>query len=38
VEYTQAALADVADHVVTLAEAEDLPGHGRAVTVRLDEQ
>ena len=38
VEYTQAALADVADHVVTLAGAEDLPGHGRAVTVRLDEQ
>ena len=26
VDYSQAALADVADHVVTLAEAEDLPG------------
>ncbi len=38
VEYTRAALADVAEHVVTLAEAEDLPGHGRAVSVRLDEQ
>ena len=25
------ALAEVADHVVTLAEAEDLPGHGAAV-------
>ncbi|HEX6148263.1 histidinol dehydrogenase [Nocardioides sp.] len=37
VEYTRDALADVADHVVTLAEAEDLPGHGRAVTVRLDD-
>jgi histidinol dehydrogenase len=28
-------LADVADHVVTLAEAEDLPGHGEAVRVRF---
>ncbi len=26
---------EVADHVVTLAEAEDLPGHGAAVRVRL---
>ena len=30
------ALAEVADHVVTLAEAEDLPGHGAAVSVRFD--
>jgi histidinol dehydrogenase len=37
VEYTREALTDVAGHVVTLAEAEDLPGHGQAVTVRLDE-
>ena len=29
------ALAEVADHVVTLAEAEDLPGHGAAVRVRF---
>jgi histidinol dehydrogenase len=36
VDYTQAALAEVADHVVTLAEAEDLPGHGQAVTVRFE--
>ena len=36
VDYSRAALADVADHVVTLAEAEDLPGHGQAVTVRFD--
>ena len=28
--------AEVADHVVTLAEAEDLPGHGAAVRVRFD--
>ena len=38
VDYSRAALAEVADHVVTLAEAEDLPGHGQAVTVRLDER
>ena len=36
VDYSRAALAEVADHVVTLAEAEDLPGHGQAVTVRFD--
>ena len=29
------ALAAVADHVVALAEAEDLPGHGAAVRVRF---
>ena len=28
--------AEVADHVVTLAEAEDLPGHGAAVRVRFE--
>jgi histidinol dehydrogenase len=36
VDYTREALAEVADHVVTLAEAEDLPGHGEAVKVRFD--
>jgi histidinol dehydrogenase len=35
VDYGRDALAAVADHVVTLAEAEDLPGHGAAVRVRL---
>ncbi len=35
IEYTEQALRDVADHVVTLAEAEDLPGHGAAVKVRF---
>ena len=35
VEYTREALADVADHVVALATAEDLPAHGAAVTVRF---
>jgi histidinol dehydrogenase len=36
VEYTRAALEQVAGHVVTLADAEDLPGHGAAVNVRLE--
>ncbi|HEY2880271.1 histidinol dehydrogenase [Nocardioides sp.] len=35
VDYSRDALAEVADHVVTLAEAEDLPGHGEAVRVRF---
>lgn len=35
VEYSEAALAEVAHHVVTLATAEDLPAHGQAVTVRF---
>jgi histidinol dehydrogenase len=34
VDYTRDALAEVAGHVVALAEAEDLPGHGAAVSVR----
>src|SRR4051794_4530445 len=35
VDYSGKALAEVADHVVALAEAEDLPGHGAAVTARF---
>ena len=35
VDYDQRALAEVADQVVTLALAEDLPGHAAAITVRL---
>ena len=35
VDYSRDALAEVADHVTTLAEAEDLPGHGAAVRVRF---
>jgi histidinol dehydrogenase len=35
VEYDRAALVDVAGHVVTLANAEDLPAHGQAVQARL---
>jgi histidinol dehydrogenase len=34
VDYSREALDAVAGHVVTLAEAEDLPGHGAAITVR----
>ena len=37
VDYNRQALADVADHVVTLAHAEDLPGHGAAVRVRFQD-
>ncbi|MEU5356409.1 histidinol dehydrogenase [Streptomyces albidoflavus] len=36
VDYSRDALADVAHHVVTLAEAEDLPAHGAAVKARFD--
>ncbi|GGV50589.1 histidinol dehydrogenase [Streptomyces longisporoflavus] len=35
VDYSRDALADVAHHVVTLAEAEDLPAHGAAVKARF---
>jgi histidinol dehydrogenase len=37
VDYSRDALAEVAGHVVTLAEAEDLPGHGAAVSVRFQQ-
>ncbi|MDN5796084.1 MAG: histidinol dehydrogenase [Intrasporangium sp.] len=35
VDYDESALREVAGHVVTLAQAEDLPGHGEAVTARF---
>jgi histidinol dehydrogenase len=35
VDYTRDALAEVAHHVVTLADAEDLPAHGAAVRARF---
>ncbi|KWW99831.1 histidinol dehydrogenase [Carbonactinospora thermoautotrophica] len=35
VDYNREALADVAGHVVTLANAEDLPAHGTAITARF---
>jgi histidinol dehydrogenase len=36
VDYDRAALGEVADHVVNLAEAEDLPAHGAAIRVRFE--
>jgi histidinol dehydrogenase len=35
IEYGEEALREVANHVVALAEAEDLPAHGQAVTARF---
>ena len=35
IDYDEAALRDVAGHVVALANAEDLPAHGEAVTARF---
>jgi histidinol dehydrogenase len=35
ISYDQPALRDVAAHVVTLAEVEDLPAHGAAITARF---
>lgn len=37
IEYDRAALAEIAPHVVALAHAEDLPGHGDAITIRIPE-
>ncbi|MEP7035816.1 MAG: histidinol dehydrogenase [Dermatophilaceae bacterium] len=37
VDFTEAALRDVAHHVVTLSSAEDLPAHGQAVLARFDD-
>ncbi len=37
VTYSEEALREVGQHVVTLARAEDLPGHGDAILVRLPE-
>jgi histidinol dehydrogenase len=37
VEYTREALVDVAPHVLALSAAEDLPAHGAAVSVRLEQ-
>jgi len=38
VTYDEAALREVAPHVLALADAEDLPAHGDAVTVRFPER
>lgn len=36
IDYSEAALKDVAGHVITLANAEDLPAHGEAVRRRFE--
>ncbi|MBS9534296.1 histidinol dehydrogenase [Mycobacterium sp. M1] len=36
IDYTEAALKDVSGHVITLANAEDLPAHGEAVRRRFE--
>ena len=36
VEFTEEALREVAPRVTSLADAEDLPGHGAAVRARLE--
>jgi histidinol dehydrogenase len=36
VDYSEAALKDVSGHVITLAKAEDLPSHGKAVRRRFE--
>ena len=38
VDYSEAALRAVSAHVIALAEAEDLPGHGAAIRVRTENQ
>ncbi|WP_129663225.1 histidinol dehydrogenase [Phytoactinopolyspora endophytica] len=38
IEYDEAALRDVAAHVETLADAEDLPAHGAAVRARFAQE
>lgn len=36
IDYSREALAEIAEHVVNLANAEDLPGHGDAIRARFD--
>ena len=38
VDYDRSALRGVAGHVVTLAQAEDLPAHGEAITARFGDE
>jgi histidinol dehydrogenase len=38
IEYDKQAFMQLVDTVVTLAQAEDLPAHGQAMTVRLEQQ
>ncbi len=36
IEYSQSAFVDIAETVITLANSEDLPAHGEAMTARLE--
>ena len=36
IEYNEAAFTGIAENVITLARAEDLPAHGEAISARLD--
>jgi len=36
IDYSREALLEIADSVVTFAEAENLPSHGRAISIRQD--
>lgn len=38
IEYGQAAFTDIASTVITLANAEDLPAHGEAISARFESQ
>ena len=38
VDYDRSALRGIARHVVTLAQAEDLPAHGQAITARFGDE
>lgn len=38
IEYDEAAFRDIAPTVITLANSEDLPAHGEAMSVRLDDK
>ena len=38
IEYEEKAFRDIAQTVITLAEAEDLPAHGQAMSARLDQR
>jgi histidinol dehydrogenase len=36
IEYSKGAFVDIAPTVITLANSEDLPAHGEAMSARLD--
>ena len=38
IEYSESAFTDIAQTVITLANAEDLPAHGEAISVRFESQ